>query len=275
MTAPLGRGFPQVFPDPEVSIASATITDIGKVSSENILITGTNTINSFGVAAKGVTKKIRFSGALTLTYNATSMIILGLVNRTTAANDCAEVMSLGSGNWIFTKYATASGKGLLDGITTIASGSLSGTSVTVTDIPQTYSKLAVFVSGASSDSASAGTRVDLQLSTNNGSSYDTTAGNYSGLNIDEANAVVANTIASATMVGALCLSTDTATFNINLDAYQAGPYTQISGRMTTTSLSKTYQCLGTYLSTSGVNALRLILNNGSFDAGTYAVYGIS
>ena len=273
MTDQIGRGFPQVFNDPEVSVASATTTDIGKVRSENILITGSNTIAGFGVAAKGVVKKIRFSGALALTYNATSMILPGLVSITTVANDCLEAMSLGSGNWIVTKYTTASGEGLLDGITTIASGSLSGSSVTVTGISQKYSKLVVFVSGASSSSGTIGTKVDLQLSTDNGSSYDTTASNYFGKNITGAT-VADNTIASATLITASCESTSTTTFSINLSSYQAGPYTSINGKVLDGTPTR-YAVFGEYLSTSGVNALRLILNNGTFDAGTYAVYGVS
>jgi hypothetical protein len=46
---------------------------------------------------------------LTLTHNATSLILPGNANITTAANDRYEARSLGSGNWIVTKYQYASG----------------------------------------------------------------------------------------------------------------------------------------------------------------------
>jgi hypothetical protein len=50
---------------------------------------------------------LRFSGALTLTYNATSLILPGAANITTAAGDTLEAVSLGSGNWVVTVYQSA------------------------------------------------------------------------------------------------------------------------------------------------------------------------
>lgn len=62
-------------------------------------ITGTTTITSFGTAAAGCSRWITFTGALTLTYNATSMILDGAANYTTTAGDVIWAVSEGSGNW--------------------------------------------------------------------------------------------------------------------------------------------------------------------------------
>lgn len=88
----------------ETDLASATTTDLGSVRSANIRITGTTTITGLGTAPLGTTKSVRFAAALTLTYNATSLILQGGNNIVTAAGDTAEFVSLGSGNWFAKNY---------------------------------------------------------------------------------------------------------------------------------------------------------------------------
>jgi hypothetical protein len=90
-----------------VDLASAGTTDIGAQTSNNVRITGTTTITSFGTAASGVTRQLRFAGALTLTHNATSLILPGGANILTMAGDTATAISLGSGNWVVTDYMRA------------------------------------------------------------------------------------------------------------------------------------------------------------------------
>jgi hypothetical protein len=89
-----------------VDLASATTTDLGTVTA-NVRITGTTTITGFGTAASGITRKLRFAAALTLTYNATSLILPGAADITTAAGDTAEAISLGSGNWVLVNFTRA------------------------------------------------------------------------------------------------------------------------------------------------------------------------
>lgn len=97
------------------AIASAGTTDLGTLSSNNALISGTTTITSFGSSALTANPIyfIRFSGILTLTHNGTSLIIPGAGDITTAAGDSALVEYLGSGNWRVLEYSKASGKPLL------------------------------------------------------------------------------------------------------------------------------------------------------------------
>jgi hypothetical protein len=91
------------------TIASATTTDIGAATSNSVDISGTTTITGLGTIAAGARRSVRFLGALVLTHNATSLILEGGLNITTAANDTAEFRSLGSGNWICLRYNRASG----------------------------------------------------------------------------------------------------------------------------------------------------------------------
>lgn len=80
-------------------IASATTTDIGAATGDFIDVTGTTTITGLGTIAAGVERTVRFTGALTLTHNATSLILPGAANILTVAGDVAQFRSLGSGNW--------------------------------------------------------------------------------------------------------------------------------------------------------------------------------
>ena len=94
-------------------IASATTTDLGAVEGLMHDITGTTTITGFGTVRAGIWKIIKFEGALTLTHNATSLILPGAANITTADGDIAIVISEGSGNWRCVAYVKATGKAII------------------------------------------------------------------------------------------------------------------------------------------------------------------
>lgn len=95
---------------PLVSVASATTVNIGLAKSNHVTITGTTTITGLGTSASGVQRVVVFAGALVITHNATSLILPGGTNITTAAGDVAEFVSLGAGNWRCTGYMRASGQ---------------------------------------------------------------------------------------------------------------------------------------------------------------------
>lgn len=93
---------------PYGTIASAATTDLGTITSQNVTVTGTTTITSLGTVAAGTFRRLVFSGILTLTHNATSLILPnGGSNIVTAAGDSLEAVSLGSGNWRVTSYERA------------------------------------------------------------------------------------------------------------------------------------------------------------------------
>lgn len=82
------------------AVASAATVDLGAIATGNYgHITGTTTITGFGTVAAGIERTVVFDGVLTLTHNATSLILRTGANRTTAAGDVAVFVSEGSGNW--------------------------------------------------------------------------------------------------------------------------------------------------------------------------------
>ncbi|MBT9177369.1 MAG: hypothetical protein DDT20_01702 [Firmicutes bacterium] len=109
-----------------VVVASAATTDIGAAASNNVDISGTATITSFGTAAEGINRRGRFTGILTLTQHATALILPGGANITTAVNDRYEARSLGIGNWIVTRYQRA------DGTALVAAAGVTGANPTAT-----------------------------------------------------------------------------------------------------------------------------------------------
>jgi len=66
-------------------IASAATTDIGAQNTNFLNVTGTTGITSLGTNYNGP-KMLKFTGAVTITHNATTLVIPGAANYTTAAN---------------------------------------------------------------------------------------------------------------------------------------------------------------------------------------------
>jgi len=90
------------------AVASATTVDLGAIATGNYgHVTGTTTITGFGTVAAGIERTLVFDGILTLTHNATSLILRTGANRTTAAGDVGVFVSEGSGNWREKAYHTA------------------------------------------------------------------------------------------------------------------------------------------------------------------------
>lgn len=121
---------------PLVTLASASTVNIGAAAANTISITGTTTITAFDTIAAGAKRKLIFGGALVLTHNATSLILPGGANITTAANDTAELVSLGSGNWRCTDYMRAASATVVLGTAATASVTTSTTDTTADAVLQ-------------------------------------------------------------------------------------------------------------------------------------------
>jgi hypothetical protein len=93
-----------------VAVASAGTVDLGAQTGNFLIISGTTTITAFGTVSAGIWKVVRFSGALTLTHNGTSLILPGAANITTVAGDVACFLSEGSGNWRCVWYQPTDGR---------------------------------------------------------------------------------------------------------------------------------------------------------------------
>lgn len=82
-----------------VSLASSATPAIGAAAANTITITGTTGITGFDSIASGAVRTLVFAGAVTLTHNATSLILPKGADITTAAGDVLQFTSLGGGNW--------------------------------------------------------------------------------------------------------------------------------------------------------------------------------
>ena len=90
----------------EVSVASAATCDLGAAGALFVQITGNTAITSFGTGTNKL-RFVRFAQALTLTHNASSLILLGGASRTTAAGDVGIYASDANGHWRERSYFLA------------------------------------------------------------------------------------------------------------------------------------------------------------------------
>lgn len=114
-----------------VAIASAatlTLTDDGDYFD----VTGTTAVTAISARRAGARVTLQFSGALTLTHNATSLILQGSTNLTTAAGDVLTFVSEGSGNWreLGRRLATGASTGVVKQIAFAAVETEQGTTST-------------------------------------------------------------------------------------------------------------------------------------------------
>ncbi len=93
-------------------IASAATTDLGDIATLRGHITGNTTITSLGTTTAGRYKEALMEGALTLTQNATSLILIGAANITTAAGDTWGAVTNDGTNWRMLWYQRKDGSPL-------------------------------------------------------------------------------------------------------------------------------------------------------------------
>ena len=90
-------------------IVSASTVNIGAATGDYIHITGTNNITAFDIAPAGLHRILVFDDILTITHNATSMILPAGLDITTSNGDVSIFVSEGSGNWKCIAYQYSSG----------------------------------------------------------------------------------------------------------------------------------------------------------------------
>lgn len=275
----------------EATIASATTTDLASGSTNYVSVSGTTTITSFGSNA-ATTNPVyfgRFTGALTLTHNATSLILPGAANITTAAGDAFIAKYEGSGNWRVTNYTASAGNA--GGLTTIASGSFGAVALLdITSIPQTYRGLILSIKEASNTVATRALTIEVGDGTNavpsvnNGSSYTQIANTTITVAAAAAQKLWTNVTQTAAQVTSC---------RIEFLAYQSGPVKAYRGRVSTADAAGSpygtaaniiqvdgvLRDVGTNLAlVGGITTIRITWDNvatGVFDGGTYALYGVS
>lgn len=92
----------------EVTVAADTTTDILGAAGDKVLVDGAATITSFGTGANRV-KFVRFNGICTLTHNASTLILPGGTDITTAAGATMIVIGDASSNARVLAYQTSGG----------------------------------------------------------------------------------------------------------------------------------------------------------------------
>jgi hypothetical protein len=96
------------------NISSAATTDLNTVAGNRADVLGTATITSFGInAPSGTIRILRFQGALTITYNASTLILFGGVNFITKAGDILTFQkeaAAGVDGWRLIDVQTADGR---------------------------------------------------------------------------------------------------------------------------------------------------------------------
>jgi hypothetical protein len=110
------------------AVTAAVTTDIGVKDEGTVLVTnvaGTIAITSFGTVSAGIKKLVTFTvsgGSLSITYNATSMILPSSTSITVATGDSLLAESLGSGNWKVHAYYKQDGSAPIQNISKVISG---------------------------------------------------------------------------------------------------------------------------------------------------------
>lgn len=155
------------------SIPAASTTDLSLATGNyvHITVSGSPTISSFGICPAGARFVLVFDGVCDITYNATSLIIPGTVNKTTAADDACMIVSEGSGNWRIVGYFSISGSGGGGGVTSVSGTapiSSSGGSTPAISISQANGSTDGFLDSADwttfnnkQDTISAGTGISI------------------------------------------------------------------------------------------------------------------
>lgn len=264
------------------NLASASTTDLGTIASHFVNITGTTTITALGssAATSAPIYLVQFAGAMTLTYNATSLILPGAANITTVANDFAVFQYLGSGNWSCLSYFRASGQPVAaiagslmqTGKILVTSGSLSGSSLDIS-IPSDAQEIEIELEDAYGTNNSAyGVSYKVGGSAVN-TGYTWSLIQFSGSTVTGSS----NASASAwtTNLSSISYNTAAATnFLIRISGVQSGPNKHFNCTFQNGSTTINVVAGSCSTNTGLISDIVITPASGSFGGGTYRVYKI-
>ncbi len=258
------------------AVASAGTTDIWTPADGNYIhITGTTTITSLGTAPQaGAERTVIFDGALTLTHNATSLILPGAANITTAAGDRAIVRADTTANMIVVAYTKASGTAVVAATSgpssSLSNATTSGTTVDVT-LSGTPTRIVVALNGVSGSGATS--VISLLLGTGGGVVASGYVGTSSRVDKTAAVTSVAHPTSSFTVANPASAN---GTISGTLILQHIGGHTwSYSGVLTDSNGSsgpQTFQTAGVNALGAQITTIRLACTAaGTFDAGSYSV----
>ncbi|MGI9411541.1 MAG: hypothetical protein ACR2OV_15790 [Hyphomicrobiaceae bacterium] len=243
-------------------VASATTTDIGAATGNYVDVTGTTTITGLGTVQAGTRRIVQFDGALTLTHNASSLILPGSANITTVAGDVAHFVSLGSGDWKCTAYIKQDGTAVVfSGITLdTEQATTSGTSVTFSGIPSTAKRITVMLDGVSGTSTG-----DLTVELGDAGGIET-SGYISGASIGASAGALTNAFALTTLIAASNTLSGQAV--LHLEDATNNVWTLASSLTDGTGSNPIWLGAGRKALSGTLTQLRFGVNAGTFDAGS-------
>lgn len=269
-------------------IASAATTDIGAATGNLVDVTGTATITSFGTVQAGTRRFVRYTGASSITYNATSMITISRGNQTNSNGDIDEWVSLGSGNWLqVLRFPVNDG---IQGLVRLNNGSVSNAAtldVVMTSYTNYRNKILLLDSFLP---ATDGAILWGRTSTDGGSNFGAGAADYdyAGHHVDDAGgAGVFNSGGSAQI--AFTAADGTGGANIDSEATKGVSATITMYHTTSTSLHGRFEWRFTCVTTgdrlqSGwggarraaaedTDAFRVLFSTGNIASGNWTLYG--
>jgi len=279
------------------NIASATTTAISAADSDFVTVTGTTTITSFGTPASFARKHIWvvFSGALTLTHNATSLILPGGASITTAAGDVAECVHISGANWRVVTYQRASGAAVSGGnigLTLIATTTVSSPVASVDFVNGvggvvfngTYKSYILEIINLIP--ATDNTEIFLRTTSNTGVSYDSGATDYhynaSVLVSSGSLSANGNQAAQFAVGGATCLCGLNANENANAiikiqnPAFTGGYKTIYSNQFNSSNVGTEptlASVVGHRRTASAIDGFRILMSAGNITSAVFKLYG--
>lgn len=252
-------------------VASAATLTLGN-DGNYFDITGTTTITSIAAKGVGTVVKLHFDAAVTLTHNATGLVLPGGANITTAAGDEAEFVEYATGAWRCVNYQISGGgerKYTLSSVADLAVIGLGGARK-------------VNVSGWLRP-ATDNIQLLLQTSTNNGSSFSFGSSDYATQFVSAVGSLTpssSSALAAGIAIGGLTgnLSTEGISFNIDMENFNSPLYMMATGFVTGfTAANSIYSGVvgGQRLDASPRNAIRLAFNSGNIAEGFVHVKWVS
>ena len=240
------------------TLVSATTTDLGSVPGRYVVITSTNAITGLGTIKAGTIKYIKFSGILTFTHNATSLILPGAANITTAAGDTAIMVSEGSGNWRCVNYQRAASSTSV--VLGTAQASTSGTAIDFTGIPSWAKQITVSLSAVSFD----GSGIPF-IQIGDAGGVENTAYLGSGGDVVGAAATLAT---GAFAIGTTVVAGTVLNGSITLTLLDPATFTWAAfGVVSTSHAGQVYLVSGSKSLSAALDRVRVTINSGNFDAG--------
>ena len=269
------------------NIASATALTLG-TDGNYFNVTGVTTITSIATTSHiGTTFKLEFDGILTLTHNATSLILPSGANITTAVGDVAEFVEISSGNFKCVNYERADGTGLVSaagGAWTLLSTVTATDSATV-DIDTTFDSTYDDYIIIGTDIAPSSNQGDMIMLYKIGGEYKSTSTYYRAGSFVQSDATTVSSLyyqSDASALVSLRSPENDAVNSLNFTMKINNP-TSVSNRHITRLTVEQYtqpttrigEIVNINTTTGALTGIRFSIKSTTIASGTFKLYGIA